>query len=353
MKQLTLLLQHSAKARALVSLLVGACFVGALGLALASAPSYAAPQAAPLYQSVCTIYLYDGDIDCSSPPTESTQLGESGEFYLEIDLPEGESDIDYYTICSTYDYSGTAIVSTTLNSGGWIADASFTYLGYDALCHTSWYDPPCITDSTGIDFNSPLWKALIVLEVNGGFAAARVSFDGCEQEPTLTPSPTASPTITPTITPTPYYIETPQPPDMTPLPTIFVPAPTAAPTKTPYPVPTLGVAPTPAAECGDPSAIFAPIITYLDNTIDGVSEIDSHIDIESTLPVTVTMSSNPVAIAKGLVALMGDITWLAILGAWFFIAILVILTLVAVRFIVGFWGVIKRIIDVIELIPGM
>jgi hypothetical protein len=315
--------------------------------------------------------LYEGDIDCSSPPTESTHLDEYGYFYVELDLPSGSSDIEYYTVCGTDDFTGTATVSTTLNSGGWIADAAFGYSAWNANCHTSWWEPPCIDTAASINYSSPLWKALVVIEANGGFSAARVEFDGCEAEPT--PTPTASPTITPTITPTPtatltptitpsptaIELSTPTPPSQTPLPTIFIAYGTATPTHTPYPAytptpaPTLWVVPSPAAVCGDPSSIFEPIITSLDYTIDGIGEIDSNISITSTLPMTVTMSSNPMAIARGLIALMGDITWLAILGAWFFIAILVILTLVAVRFIVGFWGIIKRIIDLIELIPGM
>jgi hypothetical protein len=352
MKQLTLLLQHSTKARAAMALLAGLGFVGLVGIALAA--PVAGPQQVPMYQSSCDIYLYEGDIDCLSPPTGSIHLDETGEFYVELDLPSGSSDSETYTICSADDVTGTATVSTTLNSGGWIADASFSYYAYNAQCHSSWWDPPCI-DTTGPISFAAIWKALIVLQSNGGFAAARVNFDGCESEPT--PTPTATPTITPTatLTPTATPTQTATPPPITPLPspTLFIAYPSPTPSRTPYPVPTLWVAPEPASVCGDPSSIFAPIIESLDDTIYGIEEIDSKISITSTLPMTVTMDSNPIALAKGLVALMGDITWLAILGAWFFVAILVILTLVAVRFIVGFWGVIKRIIDIIELIPGM
>lgn len=355
MKAILTLLEHSARGKALVALLLSAGLMGALGFMLSTSPSLAAPRAGPLYQSSCDIYLYEGDIDCASPPTESVQLGDDGYFYVELDLPSGSSDSVAYSICGSDDFTGTATVSTTLNSGGWVADSQFTSPGGNASCHTSWWDPACIDTIADIGFSAPLWKASVNLEVNGGFAAARVQFDGCEAE--STPTPTASPTITPTptLTPTATPTQTSTPPPITPLPspTIFIAYPSPTPSSTPYPVPTLWVVPAPASACGDPSSIFQPIIDSLDSTIYGIDEIDSRISITSTLPMTVTMDSNPVALAKGLVALMGEITWLALIGAWFFVAILVILTLVAARFIISFWGVIKRIIDVIELIPGM
>jgi hypothetical protein len=91
----------------------------------------------------------------------------------------------------------------------------------------------------------------------------------------------------------------------------------------------------------------------LDDVITSIDTVNDQIDVSATLPVSVTMDTNPVALARGLIYVMGDITWLALLGAWFLAAVLIIITLVAVRFIVAFWGVIKRFIDVIELIPGM
>lgn len=329
----------------------GLFFVVAVGVALSAPPG--SQQPAPAYQSTppCpSVLAYDADIDCSSPPTGSISLSEDGCFYFEINEPGGSSDSAEYSICGSVDITGTAVVSTTLNVSGWIADAAFVYFGYNASCHSSWWDPPCNDSVSDIAYLNP-FESNVSLQVNGGVAAARVCFDGCGYSaPTPTPTITPTATPTPTVTPTPY-LETPLPPSVTPYPTLWLGAPTATPT--PYPVPTLFVVPMPAAACGDPTTIWEPILTQLDSTIYGIGQIYSSVDIESTLPLTVTISSNPFAIGMGLVALMGDITWLAILGAWFATAVLIIITLIAIRFIVSFWGIIKRIIDIIELIPGM
>lgn len=128
--------------------------------------------------------------------------------------------------------------------------------------------------------------------------------------------------------------------------------PIAAPTATPVCIaPTAWIVATPPSQaCGDPSEILAPAACALEDTRNGIDSISTSIST-TTLPISVTMSSNPVAVAKGLIYSLASITWLQILFGWFLVAFMSILVIMAVRFVASMWGIVDRIIALIKTIP--
>ena len=71
----------------------------------------------------------------------------------------------------------------------------------------------------------------------------------------------------------------------------------------------------------------------------------------TAMPNTFTVSgSDPALLARGVVMIMRDITWFAALTAWFVAALLIIIFLMAARFFVSLWGIVSRIITIVNTI---
>ena len=130
-----------------------------------------------------------------------------------------------------------------------------------------------------------------------------------------------------------------------------------APTPTPTPTPTSTPQPTPTTDpyisaqsvgCIDIGFIY-PMATRLTETNEQIDSVGAGIDAEIFSDVTI--SSDPVSMAKGFMITMSDITWLQILFGFFIVACMIILALMAIRFIVAMWGLVERIISLIKLIP--
>ena len=71
----------------------------------------------------------------------------------------------------------------------------------------------------------------------------------------------------------------------------------------------------------------------------------------TAMPNTFTVSgSDPALLARGVVMIMRDITWFAALTAWFVAALLIIIFLMAARFFVSLWGIVSRVITIVNTI---
>lgn len=151
-----------------------------------------------------------------------------------------------------------------------------------------------------------------------------------------TPGPscdTMPPAIPPTVTPTPTR----------------TPGPTAtAPAATPTLIPTAGAG---------IMAIKNPL-KEIQDAIDAFSSVDSNItrvitttDIRTNPDVIVVGGWSPFVFFRGAIILLEEFEWLAILAGWFVIAILIIIAVTGLRFLISFWGIIERILQLLDLIP--
>ena len=123
-------------------------------------------------------------------------------------------------------------------------------------------------------------------------------------------------------------------------------APTPTPTVTPTPTPT-GQA-SAQSDCIDISYIY-PLATRLTQTNQQIDTID--VGINDEIFSDITISSDPISMAKGFIIMMSDIAWLKILFGFFIVAIMIILALMAARSIIAMWGIVDRLISLIKLIP--
>lgn len=120
------------------------------------------------------------------------------------------------------------------------------------------------------------------------------------------------------------------------------------------PTPTPTVTPTPTSQasaqsdCIDISYIY-PLATRLTQTNEQIDTID--VGINDEIFNDITISSDPISMAKGFIIMMSDITWLKILFGFFIVAAMIILALMAARSIVAMWGLVDRLISLIKLIP--
>jgi hypothetical protein len=81
-----------------------------------------------------------------------------------------------------------------------------------------------------------------------------------------------------------------------------------------------------------------------------LSQLSSSAMLTST---TFTISTDdPFSMARGFVLLTQEVTWIGMLAQFFIIAASLIVIIMIVRLVVSSWGIVKRIIDLIELIPG-
>jgi len=166
--------------------------------------------------------------------------------------------------------------------------------------------------------------------------------------PTATPTNTPTPSNTPTLTPVPSTTPT---PTLTATPTR---TPTATPTRTPTIDPTRIIFPTVAFEqagaqfCNN-TEFADPLRSTLLNVIEGIDSVNTAITV--TMPSSVTITSNPFSMARGMAVLLSDVTWLQIIFDFFLFAAGLIIVLMAIRFIVSMWGVVQRVIEIIKAIP--
>jgi hypothetical protein len=146
------------------------------------------------------------------------------------------------------------------------------------------------------------------------------------------------------------------------------PRPTATPggsaTATPFPTPTLS----PQAALRDSSRDIVSGVGFADpsqrirdelqgavNAFENVKKAinDFQAEFETAIDKTAFVIKNysPFKMFRGALVLMQEFEWIAILAGWFVIAFFIIIAIEIMRFIVSFWGVVERIIQVIKLIP--
>jgi hypothetical protein len=60
---------------------------------------------------------------------------------------------------------------------------------------------------------------------------------------------------------------------------------------------------------------------------------------------------SPFTFFRGTLVLLEEFEFLGVLAGWFVIAILVIVAVTALRLLISFWGIIERILQLLDLIP--
>lgn len=164
--------------------------------------------------------------------------------------------------------------------------------------------------------------------------------------PTRTPRPTGTRTPTPTgvWTPTATLTRTPVA-SWTPYPT---------PTPTGESLPNVFIQAIPIV---DPGAVLSRELQSAVSAIDDVYSTTSRVGllVDGTLTPEdreiFAIGYSPVGFARAAWIMFSDFTWLMTIAAFFSLAILIIFMVLLVRFIVSFWGVIEKVIDLLKLIP--
>jgi len=153
-------------------------------------------------------------------------------------------------------------------------------------------------------------------------------------DPTPTPTPTWTPR--PTRTPTPTSALTP-----TPFPT---------PTGTPVPISDKISQINPSALPTDWSGDWTGVIDTFGGIGDYADLTSASVDLRTNSPLELDMT-DPLSMARGIVIVMADFDWFAMLFGWFSFAFVLIIAIEGIRLVVSLWGIIKRVIDLIKLIP--
>lgn len=151
-------------------------------------------------------------------------------------------------------------------------------------------------------------------------------------------------------TPTPTSTWTPRP--------TRTPTPTSAVTRTPFPTPT--ETPVPLSDTiyrMDPNASIIDWLKDWKEVTDAFGDIgdsanlvSAAIDVRTHNPLELDMT-DPFSMVRGIVVILADFDWLAMLFGWFSFAFILIIAIEGIRLVVSLWGIIKRIIDLIKLIP--
>lgn len=128
--------------------------------------------------------------------------------------------------------------------------------------------------------------------------------------------------------------------------------PTPTPTSTQTPTPTLTALPdTPQPQvtdqCIDVSYIY-PWATRLNGVNSNIDQVNASISVSDTLFSNVTVSGDPISMAKGFVMLVADVGWLKILTGFFTVAFTVMLVMAGIRFIVSMWGLVERMLELLD-----
>lgn len=154
-------------------------------------------------------------------------------------------------------------------------------------------------------------------------------------------------------TPTPTATWTPRP--------TRTATPTSATTRTPFPTPT--DTPVPLSNKISQSKVAAgPSLGFLSDwgtSIASINKVGESAD--ATISETTKLESSkkpfeldmldPITMTHGITILLSDIEWLGLLFGWFTLAFLIIILVEIIRLVVSLWGIIKRIIDLIKLLP--
>jgi hypothetical protein len=127
-------------------------------------------------------------------------------------------------------------------------------------------------------------------------------------------------------------------------------------TATPFPTPTIAATSVPGSSGGyDLSGMYTPMASSF-NLLATVSAqtnaISNTIAITSTSFITTNITAgNPFALARGIAVVMNELPWIGPVITWFFVALILIIIVEAIRLIVSLWGVVQRVLDVLKLIP--
>lgn len=184
---------------------------------------------------------------------------------------------------------------------------------------------------------------IIVVMLFGMAIPYRVS---AQETDTPTPTPTDTATATPTSTSTPTRTPT---PTKTIIPTLPRPA-----SPTALSMSAQDVTPSSPFNIGYLVATIIAGVNPMVTPIQGVNDAIATIRPMATrgsVPSSFTVSTqDPITLAKGFMIVVTDISWVDTLLAFFLLAFAVILVVEAIKFVVAAWGIVERIIELINVV---